>query len=223
MTGHGADVSQVFSTSCQEHVAMSFRRYTVSLLLTATVALVLNRPLLGADGKGGPWVSLFDGTSLAGWQVTDCEAVVQDGAILLKSGNGLVRTQATYRDFVLELEWKALKPDNWDSGIFFRSDDPPAGRPWPKTYQANLRKGLEGNVNELPAARSTGLTKAGAWNRFRLTVKGTTAALEINGQPAWQADGVTRPTGYIALQAEIPGGGQFLFRNLRIQKLGAAE
>ncbi len=198
---------------------MRSTRFAVVLLLIAGSPLAQNRPLLAAEEKGGPWISLFDGKTLSGWQVTDCEAVVQDGAILLKSGNGLVRTNGTYQDFVLEIDWKALKADKWDSGIFFRCGVPPAGNPWPKTYQANLRKGLEGNVNELKAAHSEGLTKPGEWNHFKLTVRGTTAALEINGQPAWQADGISRPTGYIALQAEIPGGGQFLFRNIRVRKL----
>ena len=44
--------------------------------------------------------------------------------------------------------------------------------------------------------------------------------MEINGKPAWKADGVKEPSGYIGLQAEIPGGGQFLFRNIRVQELG---
>lgn len=169
--------------------------------------------------QDGSFQSLFDGKTLESWHVTGCEAVVQDGAILLRSGNGLVQTKKVYRDFVLEIDWKALKPDNWDSGIFFRCGDPPPGRPWPKTYQANLRKGMEGNVGELKDARSEGLTRPGDWNRFKLTVIGTTAALEINGRPAWKADGVISPSGYIALQAEIPGGGQFLFRNIRIREL----
>ena len=164
-------------------------------------------------------LSLFDGKTLNGWKVITCEAVVEDGAILLKAGNGMVRTERIYKDFVLEVDWKALKPDNWDSGVFFRCGDAPQGQHWPKTYQANLRKGLEGNVEELPAARSKGLTKPGEWNHFKLTVIGTTAELEINGKPAWKADGVKEPSGYIGLQAEIPGGGQFLFRNIRVLEL----
>ncbi|MGH9360566.1 MAG: 3-keto-disaccharide hydrolase, partial [Thermoanaerobaculia bacterium] len=126
-------------------------------------------------------VSLFDGKTLKGWKVTNCEAVVQDGAILLKAGNGLVRTERPYRDFVLELEWKALKPDAWDSGIYFRCGEPPAGAAWPRNHQANLKKGMEGNVDDLKGARSTGLVKPGEWNRFQLTVVGATAKLEING------------------------------------------
>ena len=177
----------------------------------------------GASEKAKGPVGLFDGKTLKGWKVIGCEAVVQDGCILLKGGNGVVRTEKVYRDYVLDLEWKALKPDNWDSGIYFRCSDPPAGAPWPKMYQANLRKGMEGNVDELKDARSTGLTKPGEWNRFKLTVIGTTAQLEINGKPAWKADGLKSPEGFICLQAEIPGGGQFLFRNIRIQEVAAGR
>lgn len=194
---------------------------TATLVLTS-LCMNLVRASASEDrsqGPGKPWVSLFDGRSLDGWKVTGCEAVVQDGAILLKSGNGLVRTKRPYRNFVLEVECKALRADKWDSGIFFRAADPPPGAPWPKTYQVNLLKGMEGNVNELKAARSTGLTKPGQWNHFKLTVVGTKAELAINGKPAWKADGVKSPSGYIALQAEIPGGGQFLFRNVRIKEL----
>ena len=186
------------------------------------VALLLVVSLCRAEDAAAKkeLVSLFDGKTLNGWKVTGCEAVVEDGNIFLKAGNGMVRTEKMYKDFVLEVEWKSLKPDNWDSGVFFRCGDAPAGQAWPKTYQANLRKGMEGNVQELASARSEGLTKPGEWNHFKLTVVGTKAELEINGKPAWKADGVKEPTGYIGLQAEIPGGGQFLFRNVRIVELG---
>jgi hypothetical protein len=196
----------------------------LSILFIFTSLALADEPSTKPGGekppeKGKVPVSLFDGKTLNGWKVTSCEAVVENGAILLKAGNGLVRTERTYRDFVLEVEWKALKPDNWDSGIYFRSSEPLSGSPWPKTYQANLRKGAEGNVEELKEARSKGLTKPGEWNRFKLTVEGETAALEINGKQAWKAAGLKTPEGFIALQAEIPGGGQFLFREIRILDL----
>ncbi len=124
-----------------------------------------------------------------------------------------------FKDYVLELDWKALKPDNWDSGVYFRCIDPQGTYPWPRTYQANLRKGDEGNVEELKTARSKGLCKDHEWNHFKLTLIGPTAELEINGKPAWKADGVKDLDGYISLQSEVPGGGQFLFKNIRIMEL----
>lgn len=186
-------------------------------LLLAASSLVTSA---AADELKGFTYSLFDGKSLDAWVVTECEAEVQDGAILLKDGNGLVRTQAKYSDFVLELDWKALKDDEWDSGIYFRAELPPAPRPWPTRYQANLLKGLEGNVGGVEGAESKGLTKPGEWNHFKLTVVGTKASMEINGTPAWEADGIANATGYIGLQAEVPKGGQFLFKNIEITELG---
>ncbi|MFZ2644105.1 MAG: family 16 glycoside hydrolase, partial [Verrucomicrobiia bacterium] len=69
-------------------------------------------------------------------------------------------------------------------------------------------------------AKSQGLIKPGEWNCFKLTVRGTQAALEINGKPAWKADGLEGPKeGYIGVQAEVPGGGQHRFRNIYITEL----
>jgi len=166
--------------------------------------------------EAGKRVALFNGKDLAGWDVIGCEASVKDGAMLLQAGNGLIQTKDRYGDFVLEWDCKALKPDGWDSGVYFRYDSVPKGYPWPARYQANLRKGLEGNVQSLKGAASKGLFKPGQWNRFKLTVAGTAAAMEINGKPAWKADGLKKESGYISLQAEVPGGGQFLFRKIFI-------
>ncbi len=183
--------------------------------LAAAVSLTLS-----AQAADAPRVSLFDGKTLEGWTVLKCEAVVDGGEILIKDGNGLVQTQKKYADFVLEFEWKALKAEKWDSGVYFRYDTVPENKPWPPRYQANLRQGLEGNVDGLPGAKSTGLVKPGEWNRFKLTVRGAAAQMEINGQPAWSGEGLQGPaTGYISLQAEVPGGGQFRFRNLFLTEL----
>lgn len=165
--------------------------------------------------------ALFDGKTLDGWDVLMCEAIVDNGEILLKDGNGLVQTRKKYGDFILELEWKALKPDKWDSGVYFRYDTVPANKPWPPRYQVNLRQGDEGNVGGIQgSAKCPHLTQPGEWNRMKLIVRGATAELEINGQPAWKADGLAGPTeGYIALQAEVPNGGQYRFRNINLTEL----
>jgi hypothetical protein len=169
---------------------------------------------------GGRRVALFDGKTLDGWTVIKCEATINDGDILLVAGNGLVQTEKKYGDFILEFEWKALRDDKWDSGVYFRYDLVPPNRPWPNRYQVNLRQDMEGNVGELQGAESKGLTKTGQWNKFKLTVRGTKASLEINGKAAWQADGLEGPEkGFIALQAEVPGGGQYRFRNIYITEL----
>ena len=198
---------------------MGTRMNTPRVLRVAALAVagLISLPVSAAEA---PRVPMFDGKSLDGWTVRTCEAVVDGGEILIKDGNGLLQTAKKYADFVMEFEWKALKDDKWDSGVYFRYDSVPEGKPWPPRYQVNLRKGQEGNVGGLAAATSTGLVKDGQWNAFKLTVRGAAVSLEINGKPAWSAEGLQGPAaGFISLQAEVPGGGQFRFRNLFITEL----
>jgi len=195
------------------------RNLKLSLVAVLALANVAAVPMRAAEAAGRR-VCLFDGKTLDGWTVLTCEAVVDGGDILLKAGNGLVQTRRKYGDFIFECEWKALKPEKWDSGIYFRYDSLPPKRPWPARYQVNLRQGDECNVGGLQGAKCQGLYKPGEWNRLKMTVRGTQVEMEVNGKPAWKADGLEGPKeGFIALQAEVPGGGQYRFRNLYITEL----
>ncbi len=164
--------------------------------------------------------SLFDGRSLSGWTVeNDCQIGVSDGLLVLKGGDGWLRSDFAYADFVLHVEWKALKKTGYDAGIYIRALA--AGQPFPETgYQVNLLAGKEGNIGNLPGASSTGLIKPGEWNAFDITVVGDTVALAINGKQAYKVAGLKQSAGFIGLQCEVPLGGQFQFRNLRISEFG---
>lgn len=195
---------------------------TKALLIVSIALALITASCKESDSQksAAKRISLFDGKTLAGWTVIGCKAAVDNGEILIQEGNGVIQSEKQYANFVVEYEWKALSADKWDSGLYFRYLTIPANRPWPDRYQVNLRQGDEGNVPDLPGAKTQDLTKHGEWNRFKLTVNGTKASLEINGQPAWSADGLAGPEkGFIALQAEVPGGGQFRFRNIFITEL----
>lgn len=181
-------------------------------------------PVLWAAMMGGTVcaqeaVSLFDGKTLKGWKVMKCEAEVVDGAILIKSGNGVLASEKQYADFVLECDWKQLHTNMWDSGIYFRCDLPQGKAPWPKQHQVNLLKGQEGAISGADKTKAASLFKKDEWNHFKLTVKGKTAELAFNGEKAWTRDGIEPAKGYICLQAEVPKGGQFLFKNITIKEL----
>lgn len=191
--------------------------------MTALIAAAFLLPgvLLAQDAPKADekFVSLFDGKTLDRWKVENCQVEVQDGCMFLKGGNGWVRTEKAYADFVLELEWKALKKEQYDSGVFIRAESPAGKSPWPERNQVNLRQDIVGNIEQYKAALGrTDLVKPGDWNHFRLVVVGKTAELLINGKRAWKIDNLTPASGLIGLQCEVPGGGQFLFRNLRISE-----
>lgn len=189
-------------------------------LLFAMVVIGISSLNSRGDELSGFSTSLFNGKDLQGWHSMTCEAAVENELLVIQAGNGLLRTDHRYRDFVLELEWKALQAEAYDSGIYFRCEPPEEGQSFPRRYQINLKQGDEGNLIGFPQARSAGLTIPGAWNRFRLTVIGTSAALEINGKPAWKTEGIEALDGYLGIQVEVPLGGKFQFRNLQVTELG---
>jgi hypothetical protein len=186
---------------------------TLSALTCATPA-----PTRAEDKDQDGLEPIFNGKDLTGWVVTGCVTDVEDGALVIKDGNGFVRYDKELTDFVLEVEWKPLREKEYDSGIYFRAPLP-TDQPWPDRYQINLKEGDEGNLIGSKAARSEGLVKHADWNAFRLTVRGKTASLEINGKPAWTTDEIEPAKGCIGIQVEVPGGGQYQFRNIKLKTL----
>jgi hypothetical protein len=191
----------------------------VAVLSVAALWMMTLASALQASEPVDNTIVLFNGKNLDGWEAFKCEVEVKDGAIFIKSGNGMLYTKKQYADFVLDVEWKALSDKFYDSGVFFRVAEDSRHKVWPRLYQSNLQRGDEGNVGGLKGATSKGLVKAGEWNHFRLTCQGERAKLEINGKLAWDVGGVTVRKGYLGLQAEVPAGGQFLFRNIRLKVL----
>ncbi|MDB5295189.1 MAG: hypothetical protein JWO31_1172, partial [Phycisphaerales bacterium] len=129
------------------------------------------------------FVPLFNGKDMTGWVVTACKTeVTPDGVLVTTEGNGFVRTEKQYGDFVLELEFKNRQPAKYDSGVYFRSVLPlPKGRRWPDRWQVNLLQGKEGELVGNKKGQVAGLAKAGEWNKLRLTAVGKSADVQVNG------------------------------------------
>jgi len=164
--------------------------------------------------------SLFDAKTLNGWTLeNDCTAEVQDGMLLLKSGNGWLRSDLSYTDFLLKLEWKALQVENYDAGIYIRTR--PGGKPFPKRgHQINLLQGREGDLVGNKAATSDGLVKAGQWNSIEILAQGERLSVVMNGKPAYTREqALKHASGHVGFQIEVPLGGQFLIRNVKLIEL----
>ena len=194
---------------------VNFRMFFPAVVCTLLIALSQR----AAFSDAGYEMPLFDGKTLDGWTAeNEAAAEVQDGMLLLKAGDGWLRSDHTYGDFILHVEWKALKADQYDAGIYLRAGR--EGKPFPKRgYQINLKQGQEGTLIGNKAGKVSGMIKPGQWNAFDITAKGEQVTLEINGKQAYQTDGLKFPRGYVGIQVEVPLGGQFLLRNLKITEL----
>lgn len=191
--------------------------FAMYVLLTAWVAAAQADDAAALKGHQS---SLFDGKTLNGWTIENgCQVSAKDGQLLLEGGDGWLRSDHTYGNFVMHVEWKALQEKVYDAGIYIRTQA--GGAPFPKqSYQVNLLEGKEGNIGSVPGAASTGLIKAGDWNSFDITVIDDRVKLEINGKPAYDVAGLKHAVGYVGFQVEVPKGGQYLIRNVSLKELG---
>ncbi len=187
-----------------------FKLFYFVIPLTLTVSCV-NTPK-------EPWVDLFNGKDLEGWNQKNGEApyTIEDGVIVgtsvLETPNSFLCTNEMYGDFILELE---LKVDSLlNSGIQFRSlssadymdgrvhgyqcEVDPSDRAWSAGIYDEARKGWLYPLTYNPAAQSA--FKKGEWNKYRIEAIGDTIKTFLNGVPvAYLLDSETA-SGFIALQ-----------------------
>lgn len=194
----------------------------------------------GVQGAG----VLFNGKDLTGWTVFSPEDPgaapvwsVKDG-VLVCAGKpaGYIKTEKSYQDFVLTLEWR-WNPETkqaGNSGVLLRVNG--EDKVWPRSVEAQLMSGGAGdfwNIGEMKmetdAARLNGRnTKrmhdaekpVGEWNRYVIQCIGDKVTLKINGALVNEAWGVERVAGPIALQSE---GTEIQFRNIAIVELKQPE
>ena len=164
--------------------------------------------------------ALFNGTNLDGWvQMNGGRFTATNGIIHLEGGQGWLRTQKEYGDFILTAEWRGMNT-NYNSGVFIRA--PLTGQPWaPDIWQINTK---QTGIGELLAGSKKiirSVTKPippGEWGSFRIEARGTNLTLAVNERPVWEFHALKPATGFIGLQAE---GKAFEFRKLQILDLTA--
>jgi hypothetical protein len=190
-------------------------RTSLASILLLSCLVLSQKSLPGADAK---WESLFNGKDLSGWtSVNDTTFEVKDGNLRLVKGMGWLRTEKQYQDFVLEFEWRAIDKQ-YDSGVFFRAGL--EGKPWPKDgWQVNLNYSSLGSLvkgYKVIKPSETERIAVNDWAKFRIEVRGKKVTLDVNGERAWEYEGIDSAKGYIGIQAENKA---FDFRNLRVQEL----
>jgi len=180
------------------------------------------------------FVSLFNGTDLAGWEGNAKIWKVENGLLVGSSPgiryNDFLATKKSYGDFELRLEFR-MKDGKGNSGVQIRS------RRIPKTthvqgYQADLGAGFWGCLYDehrrnkvlVKAPKSLAkVLKTGGWNTYVIRAEGSHIVLTINGLKTVdykEPDPKIARKGIIALQIHSGPAMRMEFRNLRIKELG---
>ena len=184
----------------------------------------------GSAAGGGPGGgrSLLDGRTLAGWQqVGPGRFVVQpDGSIATEGGMGLLYyKERPFRDFVLELDYKADSPGA-NSGIFVRFPNAPStpNDAVQGGYEIQIDNNAQnaihttGAVYDVAAPSHNAAKPAGQWNNYRIEVTGQRYQIYLNGEKVNDFIGTRGREGYIGLQNH-DADSRVQFRNVRVTPL----
>lgn len=179
-----------------------------------------------ADQQG--WISLFNGKDLTGWKMAGPgHFTVEEGALRTHGGMGLLwYSQRTFRDFVLQVEWKVTR-QNDNSGIFVRFPDP-GNDPWiavRQGHEVQIQDDRDpthrtGAIYNFAPSTKVASKPAGQWNLYEIRVVGKTYTVILNGETVCQwEDTEGRPLeGYIGLQNHDENSVVY-FRTIRVKEL----
>jgi Domain of Unknown Function (DUF1080) len=219
-------------------IVKPLKTIAASLLCCALSASILSA---GEKPAADGFVQLFDGKTLDGWKnpYEWGKSEVVNGEIHLTGDKKFfVITEKTYGDFVFEGE-VLLPPGKANSGFIFRGQVEPnkvfgyqcevdgdAGRAWSGgLYDEGRRKWFISPVKGDAASEAAFKQRAGdtfkrdEWNTYRITCKGKSIKIEVNGVVTTDIEDGMDATGVIGIQHHGEKGQTYKFRNLRIKEL----
>jgi len=212
---------------------------------TADNPVTRRTPQPDADG----FVPLFNGRDLTGWipaNVAPETFTVRDGMIISTGvPTGIMHTDRMYENFILEMEWRHMKPAG-NAGLFLWGDPVTApGVPFSRGIEVQV---LENAYGEGSPQRNVSFTSHGdifpihgatmtphsknrgsrslplehrsnpspEWNHYRVVATNGTVRLSVNGKEVTTGTDCSPRKGYICLESE---GSECHFRNIRIKEL----
>lgn len=208
--------------------------------MLAALMVTLATAIAGCGNDG--FVPLFDGKTLGGWHADGGDIAAwkaEDGILRCTGGGGgWLATDATYSDFILELDWKISEGGNSGVGLRF----PPQSHVSQTGMEIQILDDNAAQHSNIKPAQHTGsiyyqvpsaqtpTNPLGEWNHYRITCDGPLVVIELNGTEITRANmdehtvgegGLTplseRPrSGHIGVQNHQTGVD---FRNIRIKIL----
>ncbi|MBO0590207.1 DUF1080 domain-containing protein [Cellulophaga sp. E16_2] len=186
-----------------------------------------------------PWVDLFDGKTLNGWNQKGgiAKYTVRDGAIVGSTvhdtPNSFLTSDKMYGDFILELDYKV--DSSMNSGIQIRSNSfpnyrdgrvhgyqveiDPSDRAWSGGIYDESRRGWLNPLDGNPEAQKAFIQND--WNHYRIEAIGDTIKTWINDVPAAYLIDSKTASGFICLQvhgihADKKEGTEIIWKNVKI-------
>ena len=215
---------------------MKINKLLFSVFIMANCFSVFSQPKL--NEKSPKAQSFFTEKDASNWiyvikdkNLKPMDVFTMKDGILLISGmsSGYLRTNETYSDYILKLEWRWTKTLG-NSGVLVHIQ--PKDTIWPVCYQVQQKADAAGDIicmNGLWAKECTDSVKftvnkmkhsnekpLGEWNTMEITCKNSTITVFVNGELQNKVSGLTVNKGFVGFQNE---GKPLEFKNVSILKL----
>ncbi len=214
------------------------------VLRPALAVLFLNLCSLSFAAGDPGFVSLFNGKNLDGWHQVNCakETFTVRDKMIVSTGKptGVLRSDRQYENFILEVEWRHLKPKG-NAGVFIWGEGISApGVPFARGIEVQVLENEYGKAewftthgdifpihgstmvpdNPRKGSRSFPTEErskpAGNWNKYVIVCVDGAVKLSVNGKFVNGGTQCDYRKGYICLESE---GAECHFRNLRLYEL----
>lgn len=216
------------------------RRFFLLSLLVAGPGFSAAQEKAAEEG----FTRLFNGKDLSGWVNVNCAPetwTVREGMIHCDGvPTGALRTERQYENFILELEWRHLKPGG-NAGVFVWAGALSApGVPFLRAIEVQVLDHAHGEsefytthgdvfpihgATMKPLGRHNGQRSfpsekrskpSPEWNQYRITCQDGVLKLAVNGKEVSGGEECSWRKGYIALESE---GGTVDWRNIQVKEL----
>ena len=171
------------------------------------------------------FTKLFDGKSLSGWTPEgNAKWTVSRGALLSdQSGDGWLRTNKMYTDFIFKVEFRNSPKGN--SGVFFRATQKSKpGEPNPLDgYELQIHnedeKWATGSIEDVIQRLVLVNPTPNQWHSYELQAHGDHFVAKLDGTKVLDGRDSKLKSGFIGLQHHK--NMKVEFRNIQIEELGA--
>ena len=197
-----------------------------------------------SEERSSGFKPLFNGENFSGWVPVNTAPstwLIKDN-MLICSGKpiGELRTERMYQNFIMEVEWRHMKPKG-NAGIFVWADDITArGQPFHRGVEVQVLENSYGNTRgytthgdifPIHGATMTPVNGRGGsrafpvenrsrpspdWNHYRIVCNDGNISLAVNGKVVTKGKNSNPRKGYICIESE---GGVVHYRNMRIKEL----
>ena len=213
------------------------------LSLFGILFLFSHSELISEEHSSG-FKPLFNGKNFSGWVPVNTAPStwsIKDN-MLICSGKpiGELRTERMYQNFIMEVEWRHMKPKG-NAGIFVWADDITArGQPFHRGIEVQVLENSYGNTKgytthgdifPIHGATMTPVNGRGGsrafpvenrsrpspdWNHYRIVCNDGNISLAVNGKVVTKGKNSNPRKGYICIESE---GGVVHYRNMIIKEL----